>query len=123
MTELREDGEPRRVSYFSPPSARGLDLVIALDVRTLGRRSEVREVRDVVTRLAGVSGGQVFPVDRLDRLERALGSFADDLRHQYLLGFAPPLAGGAVGVFRRLAVDVRGGSFRVRAREGYRSSP
>ena len=57
-----------------------------LYVVTLGRRSEVREVRDVVTRLAGVSGGQVFPVDQLDRLERALGSFADDLRHQYLLG-------------------------------------
>ena len=94
-----------------------------LYVVTLGRRWEVREVRDVVTRLAGVSGGRVFPVDRLDRLERALGSFADDLRHQYLLGFTPPLAEGAVGAVRRLAVDVRGGSFRVRAREGYRSSP
>ncbi len=93
---------------------------------TLGRRSEVREVRDVLTRLArlaGVSGGHVFPVDRLDRLERALGSFADDLRHQYLLGFTPPPAEGAVGAFRRLAGDVRGGNFRVRAREGYRSSP
>ena len=237
--EIREDGEPRQVTYFSPPSASGLDLVIALDISgsmrdampalkrgvstligslapgdavtvlafndrvfelaaretdrarllpliggletsgytslydaigrslalvagepqrkavlvftdgddrssfsslqsverrveasdaplyvvTLGRRSEVREVREVVTRLAGVSGGQVFPVDRLDRLERALGSFADDLRHQYLLGFTPPSAGGAAGAFRRLAVDVRGGGFRVRAREGYRSSP
>ncbi len=237
--EVREDGEPRQVTYFSPPSASGLDLVIALDISgsmrdampalkrgvstlignlapgdaitvlafndrvfevatretdrsrllsviagletsgytslydaigrslalvagepqrkavlvftdgddrssfsslqsverrvetsdaplyvvTLGRRSEVREVRDVVTRLAGVSGGQVFPVDRLDRLERALGSFVDDLRHQYLLGFTPPPAAGGAGAFRRLAVDVRGGSFRVRAREGYRSSP
>ena len=91
-----------------------------LYVVTLGRRSEVREVREVVTRLAGVSGGQVFPVDRLDRLERALGSFADDLRHQYLLGFTPGPAAGADDAFRRLAVDVRGGNFRVRAREGYR---
>ena len=234
--EIREAGEPRQVSYFSPPSASGLDLVIALDISgsmrdampalkrgvstligslapgdaitvlafndrvfelatretdrprllslitgletsgytslydaigrslalvagepqrkavlvftdgddrssfsslqsverrvessdaplyvvTLGRRSEVREVRDVVTRLAGLSGGQVFPVDRLDRLERALGSFADDLRHQYLLGFTPPPAEGGASAYRRLAVDVRGGNFRVRAREGYR---
>ena len=91
-------------------------------VVTPGRRSEVREVRDVVTRLAGVSGGQVFSVDRLDRLERALGSFADDLRHQYLLGFTPPSAEGGADAFRRLAVEVRNGNFRVRAREGYRPS-
>ena len=47
-----------------------------LYVVTLGRRSEVREVREVATRLANISGGQVFPVDRLDRLERALATFA-----------------------------------------------
>lgn len=91
-----------------------------LYVVTLGRRSEVRDVREVATRLANVSGGQVFSVDRLDRLERALATFAGDLRHQYLLGFTPPPAAGAAAEFRRLAVDVRGGNFRVRAREGYR---
>ena len=91
-----------------------------LYVVTLGRRSEVRQVREVATRLANVSGGQVFSVDRLDRLERALATFAGDLRHQYLLGFTPPPAAGAAAEFRRLAVDVRGGNFRVRAREGYR---
>ena len=92
-----------------------------LYVVTLGRRSEVREVRDVARRLAAVSGGQVFSVDRLDRLERALATFAGDLRNQYLLGYTPaPIADVAPDRFRRLAVDVRGGSFRVRAREGYR---
>ncbi len=91
-----------------------------LYVVTLGRRAEVREVREVARRLANVSGGQVFSVDRLDRLERALATFAGDLRHQYLLGFTPPTAAGAAVEFRRLAVDVRGGNFRVRAREGYR---
>ena len=82
-------------------------------------------MREVATRLAHVSGGQVFSVDRLDRLERARATFAGDLRHQYLLGFTPPPAAGAAAEFRRLAVDVRGGNFkrvrdRVRAREGYR---
>ena len=91
-----------------------------LYVVTLGRRSEVREVREVATRLANVSGGQVFSVDRLDRLERALATFAGDLRNQYLLGFTPPPAAGDGGEFRRLAVDVQGGNFHVRAREGYR---
>ena len=95
-----------------------------LYVVTLGRRSEVRDVREVALRLANVSGGQVFPVDRLDRLERALAAFAGDLRHQFLLGFTPtPTADADAGAFRRLAVDVRGGNFRVRAREGYRYRP
>ena len=91
-----------------------------LYVVTLGRRSEVREVREVARRLTNVSGGQVFSVDRLERLERALATFAGDLRHQYLLGFTPPPAASAAAEFRRLAVDVRDGNFRVRAREGYR---
>ena len=34
--------------------------------------------------------------------------------------FTPPPAAGAAAEFRCLAVDVRGGDFRVRAREGYR---
>ena len=49
-----------------------------LYVVTLGRRSEVREVREIARRLAAVSGGQVFSVDRLDRLERGAG----DLRRR-----------------------------------------
>ena len=71
-----------------------------LYVVTLGRRSEVREVREVARRLTNVSGGQVFSVDRLDRLERALATFAGDLRHQYLLGFTPPPAASAAAEFR-----------------------
>ena len=45
--EIREDGEPRPVSYFSPPSASGLDLVIALDISG--------SMRDAMPALSGAS--------------------------------------------------------------------
>ena len=113
------DGDDR-LSFSSPRSVerRVEESDAPLYVVTLGRRSEVREV---ARRLAAVSGGQVFSVDRLERLERALATFAGDLRNQYLLGYTPaPAADAADDGFRRLAVDIRGGDFRVRAREGYR---
>ena len=87
-----------------------------LYVVTLGRRSEVREVRDIATRLANVSGGQMFPVDRLDRLERALAAVRRGQQHcatsicsgytcrQLVRSICTPSGGS---LFRRLAVDVR----------------
>lgn len=40
------------------------------------RSAGASEAREVAMRLANVRGGQLFSVDRLDRLERVLATFA-----------------------------------------------
>lgn len=95
-----------------------------LYVLTLGERSQMREVERIVRRLAAVSGGQVLRADRPDRLERALGTFREDVRNGYVLGNYPAQAGpgiGASGSLRTISVRIRNGrDYRLRTREGYR---
>ena len=100
-----------------------------LYVLTLGRRSEMRNVEEVVRRLAAVSGGRVFRADRPDRLQRALDTFREDVSHAYVLGYSPRNAGAEAGAgngtrddsLRAIGVRIRNGrDYRIRAREGYR---
>ena len=100
-----------------------------LYVLTLGRRSEIRNVEEVVRRLAAVSGGRVFRADRPDRLQRALDTFREDVSHAYVLGYSPRNAGAEAGAgngtrddsLRAIGVRIRNGrGYRIRAREGYR---
>ena len=67
--------------------------------------------------IATVSGGRAFFTQDLEKLETAFKEIIDDLSHQYLISYAPPDA--AAGAWRRIKVDVAG-SYRVRARQGYR---
>jgi len=71
--------------------------------------------------LARLTGGRAFALRDARGLDGALGSIARELRHQYLLGYAP--AGAAEpGRWHPIRVRVRGqetGSWRVRARDGY----
>ena len=71
--------------------------------------------------MASLTGGRSFVLRDARELEGALGSIARELRHQYLLGYAPA---GATDPGRwhpiRLRVrnqEARG--WRVRARDGY----
>lgn len=67
--------------------------------------------------MARVSGGRSQTLASLDRLPAALSSIARELRHQYLIGYAPG-AGAAAG-WRSITVTVNRPQVRVRARDGY----
>ncbi len=59
------------------------------------------------------------------RIDEALAALAADLRHQYLLGYAPAPADGAAGDGRWHSIEVRvpGRDVRIRARDGYYGRP
>jgi Ca-activated chloride channel homolog len=76
--------------------------------------------QDVLERLAHVSGGRAFATGDPGRLEKAFAEIVDDLANQYLLAY-PPKNVKRDGVWRRIRVDVAGGKYQVRARQGYRT--
>jgi len=70
--------------------------------------------------LAQLSGGRAFHVRRADGLATTLKAIADELRHQYLLGFVPPRASlSGPRAWRLLEVRVTRPGASVRARQGY----
>jgi Ca-activated chloride channel family protein len=80
-----------------------------------------RDQVSVLSDAARLTGGRAFALRDARGLDAALGSIARELRHQYLLGYAP--AGRAeAGRWHPIRVRVRGhepGAWRVRARDGY----
>jgi len=72
----------------------------------------------VTAELAGVSGGRSFQLRDARQLEPTLQSIARELRHQYLLGYAP--GSGAAGWRSiRVALTSPRSGVRIRARDGY----
>ena len=71
----------------------------------------------VFSEMATVTGGRSFQVANISALPGALSTIADELRFQYLLGYAPAAGRGAG--WRSIHVRVNRPNVRVRAREGY----
>lgn len=82
---------------------------------TFGRR-----VVPHMTELAALTGGRALLLRDARGLENALRTIAEELRHQYLLGYAPsrPLGQGEWRSIRVSLATARPGA-RVRARDGY----
>ena len=87
-----------------------------------GRATTDAKLRDVIEKLARMSGGRAFHTDRLDELEPAFAQIVDELDNQYLLGYEPsnPARDGS---WRRIRLEVAGPGRKVRARQGYRALP
>jgi VWFA-related protein len=82
---------------------------------------KVYRYADVLNLLAITTGGRYYPIDSVGDLDKALVKISDDLRHQYVLGFAT--TDGAPS-FRRLQVEVKGRErFTVVFRSGYKGPP
>jgi len=79
-----------------------------------------KSISPLLTQLAEVSGGRVVRARQRDAAERAASSVAEELRHQYLLGYVPPP--GKPG-WRRIEVRAGRSDLRVRARQGYLAGP
>jgi Ca-activated chloride channel family protein len=67
--------------------------------------------------LTDQSGGRTEVVQTSAELVSATDRIAEELNHQYVLGYTPPHA--ADGRFHTIRVRIRGGEYRVRARNGY----
>lgn len=69
--------------------------------------------------LATVSGGRSFQLRNPKALTPTLQAIAEDLRSQYLLGYAPAAGGPADEAWRSITVKVNRPDAVVRARSGY----
>ena len=69
--------------------------------------------------LADRSGGRLYNADSLYNVSQAFTMIAEELRHQYALGYYPTNA-KKDGTYRRVKVQVKKTGMIVRAREGYR---
>lgn len=78
--------------------------------------SLARSVSPLLSGLAAVSGGRVLQARDRKGAEAAAGVIAAELRHQYLLGYAPPQ--GPMG-WRRIEVRMTPPGLTARARQGY----
>ena len=70
--------------------------------------------------LASLTGGRSFQPRDTAQLNTAMKTIANELRHQYLLGYTPskPIVSGE-GQWRAITVRVNRADVRVRARDGY----
>jgi Ca-activated chloride channel family protein len=91
-------------------------------VYTIGLGRGIREdtLKNVLQRLATMSGGRSFVTEKIDRLQRAFDEIIDELSGQYLLAYVPS-NDRRDGTWRRIQVEVSNGQYQVRAREGYRA--
>jgi Ca-activated chloride channel homolog len=71
--------------------------------------------------LALRSGGRVHSAETLTNLHQAFALIAEELRHQYSLGYYPSQE-GKPGEFRQVRVEVLQPHRSIRARDGYRVS-
>lgn len=119
-------------SSLSPTQAREVVRRAELPVFVLGLGSgspyqladggdKVYRLADVLNLLAHLTGGRYYPVNGPDDLKEACAELAEELRHQYVLGFS---TAGGVGREHRLRVEVGGKSrLQVKFRRGYQGGP
>ena len=117
-------------SSITPDQARELVRAAQVPVYVLGFDSgnpyslneegkKVYRYADVLNLLAATSGGRYFSISSSEELGSALAAIRDDLRHQYVLGFA---TGDGSDRFRRLEIQVPG-KRAVLFRRGYTGPP
>lgn len=73
---------------------------------------------DTLNLLASLSGGKYYPIDGPYVLKEACAAIAEDLRHQYVLGFST--GGGSPSAYHTLRVEVGGRQRALSFRRGYR---
>jgi Ca-activated chloride channel homolog len=71
--------------------------------------------------LADRSGGRLYNADTLNNVTQAFSMIAEELRHQYTLGYYPTNT-KKDGTYRRVKVRVEKSGMVVRARDGYRAA-
>lgn len=118
-------------SKFTPEQAREIVRQAQLPVYVIGLGTgnpyelsetgdKIYRYADVLNLLASVSGGRYYAISNLTDLQEALVAIHDDLRHQYVLGFA---TGEGNSRLRDVRVEVKSGGRTVLFRRGYKGPP
>jgi Ca-activated chloride channel family protein len=84
-----------------------------------GRAVRASNLQDLLRRFATISGGRAFFTDDVVKLEGVFDEILEDLRNQYVLSYPAPST-QRDGAWHRIRVEVPGGKYHVRARQGYR---
>ena len=87
-----------------------------------GRAVRASNLQDLLRRFATISGGRAFFTDDVVKLGAVFDEILEDLRNQYLLSYPAPNT-QRDGAWHRIRVEVSGGKYHVRARQGYRLTP
>jgi Ca-activated chloride channel family protein len=96
--------------------------VYAIALDSSGRQAINTRVNPTALReITDDSGGRTEVVQSTQDLADATARIADELNHQYLLGYTSPH--GADGRYHSIRVRVRGTDYKVRARNGYVATP
>lgn len=82
--------------------------------------AKLHRFADVLNLLALSSGGRYFPVEGPNDLKEAVVAIAEDLRHQYVLGFTTSGVGKEAS--RRIKVEVTKKNVKVLSRQTYRGT-
>ncbi|HVG10171.1 MAG TPA: VWA domain-containing protein [Thermoanaerobaculia bacterium] len=118
-------------SKFTPEKAREIVRQAQLPVYVIGLGTgnpyelsdtgdKIYRYADVLNLLASVSGGRYYAISNLEDLQEALVAIHNDLRHQYVLGFA---TGEGKSRLRDVKVEVKSGDRTVLFRRGYKGPP
>ncbi len=88
----------------------------------LGRGVRESQLRTGIERLVNLSGGRVLFVERSDQLQAPFTAILEELSNQYIVGYESTNAKHD-GAWRevKVEVEVQGGGYEVRARQGYRA--
>jgi VWFA-related protein len=119
---LFSDGEDQ-ISHASAEDVERRTEVTDAPVYVVAQGKGVREpqLRRVLDRLAGVSGGRAFYTDSIEELDGVFAAIREDLESQYVLGYDPSNA-ERDETWRTIRVEVPGTTHSVRARQGYRAA-
>jgi Ca-activated chloride channel family protein len=92
--------------------------VYAIAIDSPDRRAINRSVNPTTLReITNESGGRTEIVQRTTQIADAAASIADELNHQYVMGFTP--AHPPDGTFHTLRVRTKNSAYKVQARRGY----
>jgi VWFA-related protein len=84
-----------------------------------GRAVRAADLQKLMKRIASVSGGRAFFTEDSHKLSEIFEEILEDLRNQYLVSCPAP-GNQRDGAWHRIRVEVAGGKYQVRARQGYR---
>jgi VWFA-related protein len=84
-----------------------------------GRAVNTPGLQKLMRQLATVSGGRAFFTEDPEKLDTIFADILEDLRNQYLFGYPAP-SSQRDGIWHTIRVEVAGGKYQVRARQGYR---
>jgi len=83
------------------------------DIRHIFRNEDENRI----ARLAVETGGRVIRVEGFEKMQAAFEEIADELHHQYSLGYRPTNQNWDGG-FRKVSIDA-GKGYKIAARDGY----